>query len=471
MHMPDTEEKLLQQIADSVERREDIDASILISATQPYILDYKKRKHIFCYSANSLTLTLEDIGTIAIPANEWTEISFVAGMKITAQSQATPVLLLVRCTDQIIFSTGTAASVGANVNVATIAGVVPGLDNTNELRVSTYGKNAAAGDTPVLLNAAGQQQAQIIDSAGTNKLAIDASGRLTIIPNTAINVAQIAGVAPGLDNTNELRVSNYGKNAAAGDTPILLDSAGRGQNQIIDSGGTNKLAIDASGRLTLIPNSSINVAQIAGVAPGLDNTNELRVSNYGKNAAAGDTPILLDSSGRMQDNIVQWGGVAPSVSNPVIIEDQLRAWIIAAQGFTATTGFSTAVASTVGASLFNPNASGKTLYVYSLRVGMNGSLRYTVQVGITADPALASSAVVTNNKNGGGSSIVSATYANATTSFATGSTADNVIVSGNTTIEALFTGQILVVPANSGIGVLLPSASDLWCVNFKWIEL
>ncbi len=400
MIMETTEEKLLRQIAESVERRDDIDASILISATQPYILDYKSRKHIFCFSANALTLTLEDVGTIAIPAGEWTEISFIAGMKITASAQATPVLLLVRCTDQIIFSTGTAASVGSNVNISAIAGVAPGLDNTNELRVSTYGKNAAAGDTPILLNAAGQSQAQIVDSAGTNKL-----------------------------------------------------------------------AIDASGRLTLIPNASTNVAQIAGVVPGLDNTNELRVSNYGKNAAAGDTPILLDSSGRMQDNIVQWGGTAPGLANPVITEDQIRAWIIAAQGFTSTTGFSTAIASTVGASLFNPNASGKTLYVYSIRVGVNGSLRFTIQTGITADPALASSSVVTNNKNGGAASIVSSTFANATTSFATGSAADNAVVSGNTTVEGLASGQILVVPANSGIGVLLPSASDLWIVNFKWAEV
>ncbi len=467
--MPDTEERLLRQIAESVERREDIDVSILISSSQPYILDYKKRKHIFCFSANALTLTLEDIGTIAIPAGEWTEISFVAGMKITASAQATPVLLLVRCTDQIIFSTGTAASVGSNVNISAIGGVAPGLDNTNELRVSTYGKNAAAGDTPILVNAAGQSQAQIIDSAGTNKLAIDASGRITIIPNTAINVAQIAGVAPGLDNTNELRVSAYVKKVAAGDTSLTLGSA-TGANSLPVVIASDQGVLSAQGPIASGSANGNNPIKNGGVF----NTTQPTVTNGqivdGQYTARG-AMIVATGVDPFSDNIAQWNGAAPAVGNPVITEDQIRAWIIAAQGFTSTTGFSTAIASTVGASLFNPNASGKTLYVYSIRAGMNGSLRYTVQTGITADPALASNSVVTNNKNGGAASVVSSTFANATTSFGTGSAADNVIVSGNTTIEALVLGQILVIPANSGIGVLLPSASDLWCVNFKWVEV
>lgn len=46
-------------------------------------------------------------------------------------------------------------------------------------------------------------------------------------------------------------------------------------------------------------NAPVNVAQITGVAPGLDNTNELRVSLYGKNAAPGDTPLNIDGSGRV----------------------------------------------------------------------------------------------------------------------------------------------------------------------------
>lgn len=41
---------------------------------------------------------------------------------------------------------------------------------------------------------------------------------------------------------------------------------------------------------------------------GLDNTNEMKVSVYGKNSTAGDTPLGLDSSGRLSNNIVQIGG-------------------------------------------------------------------------------------------------------------------------------------------------------------------
>lgn len=80
---------------------------------------------------------------------------------------------------------------------------------------------------------------------------------------------------------------------------LAAGSALIGGVEIFDSGGANKLAIDASGRLTLVPNSSVNVAQIGGATPQVDNTHELGVSLYGKNAAAGDTPLLVDASGRV----------------------------------------------------------------------------------------------------------------------------------------------------------------------------
>lgn len=138
-------------------------------------------------------------------------------------------------------------------------------DNTNEVKISVYGKATAAGDTPLLL---------------------DSSGRAIIG-----NVVQIGGQAVKLDNTNEQAVSIYGKNAAAGDTPILLDASGR----VI-----------------------VNAAQIGGQAPTLDNTTVLAVSMRGKNSTAGDTALLVNSDGSLQNDLRKVAGNAIATGNNAV---------------------------------------------------------------------------------------------------------------------------------------------------------
>ncbi len=51
---------------------------------------------------------------------------------------------------------------------------------------------------------------------------------------------------------------------------LAAGTANIGGVEIFDSAGTNKLAIDGSGRLTLVPNSSVNVAQVAGTATSVN---------------------------------------------------------------------------------------------------------------------------------------------------------------------------------------------------------
>lgn len=99
-----------------------------------------------------------------------------------------------------------------------------------------------------------------------------ATFKSVIVPiEGSVNVMQIGGQTPKLDNTNELGVSVYGKNSTAGDTALGLDS---------------------SGRVTSI------IQAVGGTALAADQTNsELRVSLYGKSSAAGDTALIVDSSG------------------------------------------------------------------------------------------------------------------------------------------------------------------------------
>lgn len=56
--------------------------------------------------------------------------------------------------------------------------------------------------------------------------------------------------------------------------------------------GDTPVLVDSSGR------PLVDLKLITGIAPQLDSTNKLAISNYGKNLAAGDTPILVDTIGR-----------------------------------------------------------------------------------------------------------------------------------------------------------------------------
>ena len=95
--------KLLQSInerlAGAAGNRKPFFATLAISATIPLVLDYRDRKHIFMYSATALTLTLEDIGSLAVNANTWADISFRPGLNIFAQSQVASVFVLIMQTD------------------------------------------------------------------------------------------------------------------------------------------------------------------------------------------------------------------------------------------------------------------------------------------------------------------------------------------------------------------------------------
>lgn len=90
----ETLKKLLQS-------RPPIDETYQISATQPLVVDYKERKHLFIFSANALTLTIDDIGTLSVSANTYTNIGFQQGMRLVpTQTSLTPIF--VRATDETV---------------------------------------------------------------------------------------------------------------------------------------------------------------------------------------------------------------------------------------------------------------------------------------------------------------------------------------------------------------------------------
>ena len=92
--------RLLNDIHSAAKGRPNIDDTVLISATNPYVVDFKDRYHIFLWTGTGFTLTLEDLGTLSLSANTFTNISFRTGMKLYAQNQSAALPVLIRCTDQ-----------------------------------------------------------------------------------------------------------------------------------------------------------------------------------------------------------------------------------------------------------------------------------------------------------------------------------------------------------------------------------
>lgn len=82
--------------------REPFYETVGISSSAPIVLDYRDRKHIFIWSANSLTISLEDIGTLSLSANAWTNISFRPGLNLLATGQSSVVYVLIKQTDETV---------------------------------------------------------------------------------------------------------------------------------------------------------------------------------------------------------------------------------------------------------------------------------------------------------------------------------------------------------------------------------
>jgi hypothetical protein len=169
-------------------------------------------------------------------------------------------------------------------------------------------------------------------------------------------------------------------------------------------------------------------------------------------------------------NIAQWNGATPAVGNPVIGEDQLRAWIAAGQGFSATSNKLTVTTSFGGLSLFNPNASGKTMIVYSLKYMVGGNAYNQVNY-TTTDPALGTPVTPVNLLNGNGTAAVAVGSLVATGATPAGTLVDMTGNGTNANEQALSGGEVYIIPANKGIAFYSNGTAVLWYASFGWVEV
>jgi hypothetical protein len=200
----------------------------------------------------------------------------------------------------------------------------------------------------------------------------------------------------------------------------------------------------------------------------------MNASPLGQTVMANSSPVVLPSDQIVPTNLKQINGAALSASNPDIVEANIQNWIRLGQGFNGTSGTS----STAGAinavefSLFNPAASGKNIYVYSLKVVANITGNFAVATLITTDPAL-TAAAVTNLKPGSGASAASVTYSSAAQTQ-TGTVLDRLVLPGNNAVQDFFmNGAGILLPAASAYGIAVfinLTAAANWTVTARWIE-
>jgi len=145
------------------------------------------------------------------------------------------------------------------------------------------------GSFSALINFEGNEDGSTFNALEASQLGINFIG--TASGGTGVFVASCAGL-----QQIRARISGYSSgNVTVSAHAIPQTFAPWVVNSfLVDSGGTNKLGIDAGGRLTSI------IQAVGGTALAADQSNtELRTSIYGKNSTAGDTPILLGSAGQV----------------------------------------------------------------------------------------------------------------------------------------------------------------------------
>lgn len=109
----DTLELVAQRLCQMEERsrlRCDLDTVVSFNTTKPFLMDYQNRFFVYVWSSSPVVLTVEEYGTINIPAVSWTLLNLPEGVRISTLSGTQQ--LLVRCTDHLHESSPTPTTSG-----------------------------------------------------------------------------------------------------------------------------------------------------------------------------------------------------------------------------------------------------------------------------------------------------------------------------------------------------------------------
>jgi len=247
---------------------------------------------------------------------------------------------------------------------------------------------------------------------------------------------------------------------------------GQGQALQVDTSGNLLVNVAVGGGGGA--GSTVNIADPTTPASkmAIDASGKIGVNNFPATQPVSGTVNVGNFPTQQAINLNQVNGATLSASNPVITEDQIRAWIANGQGFTATTGKLTAAgAITGGLSVFNPNASGKTLIIFSLAYVIGNNSFNQVNL-TTSDPALGTAVSPVNNKAGSATASVASCSSTNTNVTPAGTLSMSIGSASNTLTQVLPNANVLVIPPNNGIAFYSNlSGANSWASTITWIEI
>jgi hypothetical protein len=231
-------------------------------------------------------------GVAGTPAGGVMSIQGVAG------GTAVPVSGSISATNPSVGTDGSATPASSTLIGASdgtnLQGLLAESASHPNLRVALYNGTTEAGVTAngmAVQQATGSNLHAVLDSGSTTAATQATAANL----NATATIQAVTGTSLVADQTNsELRVSLYGKHTTAGDTALNMDASGNagvnvqnansngqatmansapvvpasnwfGPVQLADGTTTSqKLAIDSSGRLTLVPNQTFELVDSGG---------------------------------------------------------------------------------------------------------------------------------------------------------------------------------------------------------------
>lgn len=314
------------------------DATYFIGNTQSNLyLTYRGRKHLYLFSANALTLNLQDIGTLAVPANTWTDISFRENMQVFTTNQVTAVPVYVKATDELL--------PGAYVGGASIVN----LHNADNQTVPS-GNAQLVDNLAVLLNAIGKTDRQ--REVGADAAPSDG------ITTTASNLAQT-------QSSNATGAITAGQTTNAVITPTTITSGMVANQQVdIDFGTANQ----ESGFIVSTTPTTLTVQPVNGSpsAPAWLNahsgTYKVQVKAYNVTRDAKGENSGADGTGTAVALEYEWNsGGPPLASGNPSLDQYDRETLILGQGTdsqacNATTAGDTQITLTVAKRTLTPGA-------------------------------------------------------------------------------------------------------------------
>ena len=224
--------------------RDDINWNSGISSTQPLIIDYRHRFKLYLWSPIALVFSMEDTGNITIPAQSWTEISFLPGLRLTPLAQSSTIQVFLRATDHELRNP---APLLGNIQEYTLAGQAfignTGLLNlaANSYPLSVFNP-ATSGKTIILYAVHGSAS-----SAGSN-------GDVLYLQTTTSDPAYANAVTPvnaALGAALKSVVScTYAATNTGPNTPYLQAESSAGPIELLSNGAVIVLPAGSANGVT-----------------------------------------------------------------------------------------------------------------------------------------------------------------------------------------------------------------------------